>query len=203
MVKVTVYVEGGGQEGKLQSKCRRGFCEFFSKAGLSGHLPEIRACGGRDDTLQRFRIALRQARIDEIPLLLVDSERDVRPNSSAWEHLSARDGWERPRDARDDQAHLMVQSMDAWFLADRTQVEKFFGAGFRRNALADRTDIENIPKDDVLSQLESASRNSQKGSYHKGRHSFDLLAQIDPNRVVQCSPYTQKLLETLRMLLNA
>lgn len=202
MVKVTIYVEGGGDRKDLKIKCRKGFRSFFSKAGLSGQMPRVVACGGRGDTLQRFRIALQCAGANEMPLLLVDSEASVSPDISAWEHLTSRDGWTRPANAGDDQAHLMVQCMEAWFLADRSQLERFFGPGFRRNALANRTDIENIPKNDVLSQLERASRDSRKGGYHKGRHSFDLLTQIDPNQVIQCSPHARRLIDTLHSLLT-
>ena len=70
----------------------------------------------------------------------------------------------------------MVQCMESWFLADVSTLESFFGAGFRAASLAKRDDIENVIKQDVLSSLESASRSSRKGTYHKGRHSFDILA---------------------------
>lgn len=197
MVKVTVYVEGGSP-GKVESKCRSGFHEFFKKAGLEGHMPKIVACGGRDKTLQKFRVALQQADPDHIPLLLVDSEGPVRSHMKSWQHLSSRDGWERPKGAQDEQGHLMVQCMESWFLADVPALEIFFGAGFRSNTLANRNDIENIPKKDVFAQLEAASRDSRKGRYRKGSHSFSLLKQIDPTKVIQRSPFAKRLVDTLK-----
>ena len=196
-MRVKVNVEGGGQ-GRLRAACREGFSSFFEKAGLAGRMPSIVACGSRDDTLKRFRIASRRAGSEEIPLLLVDSEESVPINRTSWQHLRTRDGWERPENARNEQGHLMVQCMESWFLADVSALESFFGAGFRSASLSRRGDIENIPKGDVFDQLTLASRNSRKGTYHKGSHSLEILANIDPAKVVHCSPFAKRLVEALK-----
>ena len=148
MVSVEIYVEGGGQGKSLKSRCRNGFSEFFRKAGLEGHMPKIRACGSRNDTLDDFRGAMRQAGPNEIPLLLVDSEDRIEQNKTPWQHLRSRDKWDRPNNAQENQAHLMVQCMESWFLADVSALETFFGAGFKSAAIAKRNDIENISKKD-------------------------------------------------------
>ena len=197
MVSVKVYVEGGGQ-GKLRSDCREGFSKFFEKSGLEGHMPSVIACGSRDDTLKRIRIASSGVNSEEISLLLVDSEAPVQPNRTTWQHLSSRDKWERPNNAQEKQAHLMVQCMESWFMADVSTLETFFGAGFISASLPKRDDIENIPKQDVFKQLISASRASKKGAYHKGRHSFDILAQINPAQVIQRSKFANRLVDTLK-----
>ena len=197
MVSVEIYVEGGGQGKHLKSRCREGFREFFRKAGLEGHMPRIKACGSRNDTLDDFRGALRLAGPAEKPLLLVDSEDPVKSNGTPWQHLCNRDGWERPNNAQDNQAHLMVQCMESWFLADVPALESFFGTGFKPPARRD--DIEHIPKQDVLRNLEIASRNSQKRAYDKGRHSFDILAVTNPEKVTQCSPFAKRLVDTLKI----
>ena len=57
---------------------------------------------------------------------------------------------------------------------------------------------ENIPKKDVFAQLEAASRDSRKGRYRKGSHSFSLLKQIDPTKVIQRSPFAKRLVDTLK-----
>ena len=198
MVTVSIYVEGGGPGKNWRIKCRQGFRGFLEKAGLTGHMPRVFPCGSRDDTLKDFRVALREVESGEIPLLLVDSEGPVTPNRKTWQHLRSRDGWERPNIASDDQAHLMVQCMESWFLADVPALRDFFGAGFKESSLPKRNDIENVRKDDVLKQLESASRNSRKGTYHKGRHSFDILGQIDPAQVTERSCHARQLVDTLR-----
>ncbi|MCY4410563.1 MAG: DUF4276 family protein [Caldilineaceae bacterium] len=196
MVKVTVYVEGGGR-GRLATECRRGFTEFFRNAGLAGHMPSIVACGSRNDAFDRFCVALNEAGSGEIPLLLVDSESPVQSRQPPWQHLaSSPDRWNRPQSSREEQAHLMVQCMESWFMADAQALEIFFGAGFRLPTV--RNDIEDIPKQDVLRNLETASRRSQKGAYHKGRYSFEILAQIDPEKVIQRSPFAKRLIDTLK-----
>ena len=92
----------------------------------------------------------------------------------------------------------MVQFMESWFLADVSELESFFGPGFRSTSLSNRDDIEKIPKNDVLNQLNSASRSSKRGSYHKGRHSFEFLELIDPDKVIQHSRFAERLVDTLK-----
>ncbi len=192
-----VYVEGGSR-GQLATKCRQGFSEFFKNAGLAGHMPSVVSCGSRNEALNRFCTALNEFKPGTIPILLVDSEDPVRNIDGPWDHLLSRDGWDRPESAKDDQAHLMVQCMESWFLADISALETFFGAGFKSAAIAKRDDIENISKRDVLSWLSSASQSSKKGAYHKGRHSFDILARIDPAQVTQRSDFARQLVKTLK-----
>lgn len=199
MVSVTVFVEGGSR-GDLATSCRKGFRRFFENVGLKGHMPSVVSCGSRKDAYDRFCVALSDSREGEIPLLLVDSEELVPAHSAPWPHLRSRDCWDRPEGAQREQAHLMVQCMESWFFADISALQRFFGTGFK--SPPKRDDIENIPKQDVLNGLATASRNSRKGQYHKGRHSFDILAQIDPEKVIECSPYAKQLVETLKKLLT-
>jgi hypothetical protein len=118
---VKIYVEGGGDRKDLKSKCREGFSNFFEKAGFKGRMPRIMACGGRKSTYDDFCTALEIAEAEEFIMLLVDSEDPVQDGMAPWTHLAARegDGWSRPAAAVDDTAHLMVQCMEAWFLADK------------------------------------------------------------------------------------
>ncbi|MXZ20548.1 MAG: DUF4276 family protein [Caldilineaceae bacterium SB0665_bin_25] len=200
LVRVRLYVEGGSSGG-LDSRCRKAFSEFFKKAGLSGHMPKVIACGSRTEAFKRFRTALTQADSEAIPLLLVDAETHVAPQSASWQHLNSRDGWQRPSEALDEQAHLMVQIMESWFLADVPSLEKYFGNNFRSASLTNRESLEDVPKNDVLNQLKLASRDSQKGTYDKGSHSFAILAQIDPEKVIQRSRFAKRLIDTLKSYL--
>jgi hypothetical protein len=92
---------------------------------------------------------------------------------------------------------LMVQCMESWFLADGAALEKFFGQGFRRNALPNRAEVENVPKQDVLAALKQATRECA-AKYKKGSHSFEVLATLDPEKIAQASPYAHRLFETLK-----
>ena len=75
MVKVTLYVEGGGDTNALKTACREGFREFITKAGIKGR-PRIVACGTRRDAFESFCTAIDQG---EAAMLLVDSEAPVSP----------------------------------------------------------------------------------------------------------------------------
>ena len=180
-----VYVEGGGDTNPLKTRCRKAFQAFLRGAGLAGRLPRIFACGGRRQAYEDFCSALDSAHGDEFVALLVDSEAPVAEGSGPWRHLKDRDNWNEPAGATDDNVHLMVQCMEAWFLADKDCLAAFFGRGFNQNALPGRPDIEDTAKVDVLDGPKNATRQCQpRGEYGKGRHSFDILEKIDPAKVL-------------------
>jgi len=200
-VKIVIYVEGGGEKKDakdLKAECRRGFQKFFEKAGLSGALPKVVACGSREQAFRSFQIAVAQAEHNSLPILLVDSEGPITEPQSLWAYLAERDGWRKPQIVSEDQAHLMVQCMESWFFADQPLLARYFGKGFQNGVLATRADIENIAKTDLFTQLAHATRNCQKQPYSKGKHSFALLAEVDPQSVIRCSPFAKRLIDTLK-----
>ena len=197
-MKIKVYVEGGGDGKSLRTKCRQGFSSFFAKSNLAGRMPQIIACGGRNSAFDKFRTALGSRNAEEFIVLLVDSEDPVADGAGPWLHLRTRDSWERPDVATEENAYLMVQCMEAWFLADKDGLAAYFGQGFNRNVLPGRREIEDVAKGDVLEGLKNATRQCKKGDYGKGRHSFDILERIDPAKVVDASPHASRLVETLQ-----
>ena len=197
-MKLVVYVEGGGDSKALRTECRKGFRQFFEKTGLKGRMPTISACGSRGKAYGDFCHARKRVKSDKFIALLVDSEGPVAEGSDAWSHLKARDKWDRPEGATVDSAHLMVQCMEAWFLADKDALAEFFGVGFNRNALPARPDVENIHKADIGQGLNRATRRcAPKGAYRKGRHSFAVLAELNPEKVTAASPHAKRLVDTL------
>jgi len=163
-----------------------------------GQNPTVIASGGRLKAFQNFCDAL-ERNADELILLLVDAERPVR--AGVWAHLGARpDNWPKPRAARDEHAHLMVQSMEAWFIADKEELAEYYGQGFRLKSLPSRQDIEAIPKDDLAPALEHASKDTSKGPYHKTAHWDELLALISPVKVRQKSPHAERFFRTLEVM---
>jgi len=198
-VSTRLYVEGGGDRKPARTKCRQAFQAFLRKAGLEGRLPRIFASGGRQQAYDDFRHALGASRADDSVVLLVDSEGLVATRAGPWRHLKDRDGWDKPDGATDDHVHLMVQCMEAWFLADRAALAGYFGDGFSENSFPRRPDVEEVSKQDLERGLNAATRNSRpKGAYRKDRDSFAILADLDPHKVACASPHAKRFLEALR-----
>lgn len=194
-MSIKVYVEGGGDRKDLKTRCRQGFSTFLRKAGLEGRMPRIVASGARQNAYNSFCTAFRMAQDGEFIVLLVDSEAPVTEQNAPWTHLRLRDGWDQPPGTDDDNAHLMVQCMEAWFFADADALQAYYGPHFNANAIPDRKDIENIPKQDLFRTLKSATRNTQE--YDKGGHSFGILSHLDPDKVKAASPYANRLIRVL------
>ncbi len=172
---------------------------IFKKVLPPGRMPRIVACGSRRDAYERFCTALTQYP-DTFCVLLVDSEAPVDSGKSSWDHLRDRseDNWNKPENADNEHAHLMVQCMEAWFLADKPCLAAYFGQGFNENALPKNPNVEQISKKDIFDGLKSATRNTKtKGKYGKGSHSFEILSRIDPERVKKASYHVQKLVDTM------
>ena len=205
---VKLYVEGGGDSSTLKTACRAGFSEFLRKAGLQGSMPRIVACGGRQDAYDSFCTAISSG---EEALLLVDSEAPVliqcqqgddHKSWDPWQHLKNRpgDNWDIPGGAKNEDCHLMVQCMEAWFLADRASLKSFFGQGFNENALPhEKNKLESIAKIAIYKALSSATQNCKtKAPYGKGEHSFKLLALISPTMVCSASPWAERFVTLLK-----
>lgn len=196
MVMAKLYVEGAGPRRAQQSQCRRAFARFFESAGVKNR-PGVEPCGGRKEAFDSFCIALKAGGQGVLPLLLVDAEEPVAEGHSAWQHLKARDGWSRPKDAADDQAFLMVQVMETWLLADPTTLRQHFGPHFSNTPLRAWPALEAVPKQTVYETLDKATVNCPQ-AYRKGGVSFDVLADLDARKVEAACPHAKALLERLR-----
>ena len=146
-------------------------------------------CGGREEAFRAFKNAHENGN-DAIVVLLVDAEGPV--NGSPSDHLQTRDGWNL-NEADDDVVHLMAQVMEAWIVADSEALSRYYGNGFRRNALPTAFDLETVAKVDIDRALRRATQETQKGRYHKIRHASDLLARIDSSRARQRCPHCERL----------
>lgn len=115
----------------------------------------------------------------------MDAEGPIQPDASAWAHVKQRvgDEWEKPASATEDHLHLMVQVMEAWFLADPKVLRAFYGNEFHENALPKGSNIEKVPKGTIFESLTMATSQAKtKGPYGKGAHSFKLHSRFSTPR---------------------
>ena len=199
-MSATIFSEGGGDKEVTRSRFRAGLSEYCAKLRPPGSRLRIVADGGRDQTFDKFKRAVLDSRAGEVSVLLVDSEGPVTANSPA-EHLRAHDGWDLAS-LRKHRVFLMVQVMEAWFLADREALTAFYDGGFLPNSLPGRpANTEAIRKEDIEAALKNATRKMKtKGEYHKIDHGSALLALIDPNKVGAASPHADSFHKFLREL---
>ncbi|HIP52841.1 MAG TPA: DUF4276 family protein [Chromatiales bacterium] len=188
MSGVTVYMEGGGDSKDTKAALRQGMGDFLAPLRDNARRKSWRwklvCCGGRDAAFKGFRNAVQNGD-NAIVVLLVDAEAPV--NSPNRVHLQSRDSWDL-QFASDDLVHLMVQTMEAWIVADPDALNAYYGHRFRENVLPRTQNLEMVSKTAIASALEEATRDTQKGKYHKIRHASDLLKRIDQQKVQQRCP---------------
>jgi hypothetical protein len=193
-VSVHVFVEGGGDQSRTKIACRKAFHIFFEKLLGDRSKPRIIASGSRDEAYRDFSRSLADGSTT-FAVLLVDSEGPVPVGKTAGAHLRDRDRWTKP--LPDGQVHLMVQCMEAWFLADKAMLTEYYGYRFNPSALPPNPNIEEIPKVDVFRGLEQATRETTKGNYHKTRHGFEILTRLEPGLVQRRSRFAAELFTIL------
>ncbi|MDF0552275.1 DUF4276 family protein [Kamptonema sp. UHCC 0994] len=170
MVKeIRIYIEGGGDSEETKTLLRQGFSSFFNpiiKIVRSKKIGwKIIMCGSRNNAFRDFKNAL-EDHPDAFIILLVDSEAAIK-KQTPWEHLKSRDNWDAPG-VDDTHCHLMVQAMEAWFIADVEALKKFYGQGFKENSIPKNLNVETIDKDSLEPSLKAATRDTKsKGEYHK------------------------------------
>lgn len=193
-MSVRVFVEGGGDQNRTKTACRKAFHVFFEKLLGNRPKPRIIASGSRDQAYRDFSRSLSDGSTT-FSVLLVDSEDPVPAGKTAGQHLQDRDRWINP--LPDAQVHLMVQCMEAWFLSDKAMLAEFYGQGFNASALPQNPHIEDVPKADVFRGLERATAATNKGTYHKTQHGFEILARLDPDLVQRRSRFAAELFTIL------
>jgi Domain of unknown function (DUF4276) len=206
MVKeVRIYIEGGGDGKNTKALIRQGFSQFFKPLVELARSKKVKwniiICGSRDNAFKDFKTALKD-HTEAFNILLVDAEAPVKLESP-WQHLKLRDNWDKPSGVDDSQCHLMVQAVEAWFIADISTLKRFYGQGFKENSIPRNPNVETIAKDDLEPSLKAATNKTTKGEYHKINHASKLLELLDVATVRQASPYCDRLFTTLQGKIEA
>ena len=139
-------------------------------------------------------------------LIVVDAERSIAADVSVWEHLQQRpgDGWKKPAKAGENDAHLMVQIVESWLLADPEKLAEFYGKGFKVAKLpkpVNGLDVESHEKTKVFQGLNAAVKETKHGSYQKF-HAFEIIGIIDPEKVCKVSRHARELTQRLSEILE-
>ncbi|WP_099070368.1 DUF4276 family protein [Nostoc linckia] len=226
-MNIYIYIEGAGDEDDIEllPRQRLGFRSriISGKETTTGLRPGFRKffqslydiadeniniflvmCGSRSDAYENFKIAL-ESQPEAFNVLLIDAESSVDSTVTPWEHLRNRTKdhpWILDSvNFEDDWCHLMVQTMEAWFIADIDALKKFYGEKFKEDkiqrGIKQLQNVEKVSKDTLKVWLVAATRHTEKGKYHKTRHAPKLLELLDADKVCQASPYCDRLFTTL------
>lgn len=174
-----VYIEGGESK-EDQIRCREGFRKLIEKAGFTGRMPRLSACGGRGSAFDDFKTAYAHQKPGDYIAMLIDSEDPIADIEKTWDHLKTRDNWDRPDGAEDTHVLLMTTCMETWIVADRAALREHYGHRLKENVLPPLVDLENRNRHDVHDKLVHATRDCSN-AYAKGKRSFVVLGTLNPS----------------------
>ena len=200
--EIRIYIEGDTkQKGKnADIALREGFHNFFGelieKAREKSIKFRIILCGSKFITFKDFLNAV-EVYQDSFVGFLIDADNVVGENETAKSFLQKQNAGWHWQTVKEEQCFLMVQIMESWFFADINALEKYYGQNFNRKALRQNKNVEKIAKADVENGLANATKNTQKGEYHKTKHGAKILELINPQKVRAAAPHCEKLFKTI------
>lgn len=157
----------------------------------------ITLCKDRGNTYNDFCNALKVVTAEETLLLLIDSEELIDAKQSCWDHLRTIDKWVCPPSATNEQVHFMATCVEAWLVADKDELEKFYGQSLNVHTTQN---IEMVPKKDLQDRLETAIKATSKKKYSKSEHVPELLKTLDASVVRKRAPHCDRLFRELDRL---
>ena len=199
---IHVYYEGDDTLG-------RGFRKFFAailRTARQRRIPFRLIHGGsQENTVADFLTAVHtnEDDPDTLDILLVDSDGPADSNDPHYDRfrqaLQNTPHWQRERrgvTVQPNQFHWMIQAMETWLLADRAALRRYYGQRLREGGIpGSESTVEDISNPDSV--LKTATRNTQKGRYHKTQHAPDLLESVDVGNVRGNAPACDRLFTIL------
>ena len=202
-MNVAIYMEGGGQGKNTKSELRMGMEVFLAEVKSACQRGDgqwkLVCCGPRNEAYQLFQNALKDGG-EGVVALLVDSEIEI-DGSAPVDHLVEVDKWNL-EGINNDVIHLMVQTMEAWIVADPTTLKAYYGRGFREDVLPQVQNLEEVGKKEIEEALKRATQGTGRGRYHKIRHARELLRLVDPKIVRRRCSHCERLFTTILSMIN-
>jgi hypothetical protein len=196
----------GGADRESRAKLRRGMTiflrelpEYAKTRGIQLRLRPV-PCGSGYSALEEFRRA-NSARDEVCNVLLVDSEGPV-VREAPWQHLKRRGKKWQTSGTDDNSCHLMVQMMEAWFVADPEALEGYYRQGFRKSALPATDDVERLPKAQIKLAMKAATRDTGKRCYDKTRDAPQILEKIRPGEVKKRARHCARLFDAVKSIID-
>lgn len=186
--EIRIYFEG---DQALRPGFRAFFGEIWDRA--TGRRCKVRLIAGGGTAVQDFDMALKH-HPNAHNILLIDSEGPHDAKASA--------GFCGKHQFPRNLVFWMVQVMESWFLADREALRTYYGAGFNESALPPNPNVEEVPKQDVLTGIGRAIRQTKKRKYHKTEHAPVLLERIDPGKVRKAAPNCEWIFQNVLAILE-
>lgn len=203
MVKeIKLYVEGGGKHSSKNAtiKLQRGFDAFLKElkdlANSKNISFKIIPSGSIEDTYKKFDLSIRKSP-QAFNLLLVDADKAVPIGETARVFLQREHKKWKLKTVKDEQCHLMVQMMEAWFIADVDSLKNYYGQGFNDKSIPKSANVETIDKMRVETGLKTATKDTTKGEYQKINHGGILLEKIDAKKVRRAAHFCEILFNVI------
>ena len=86
--------------------------------------------------------------------------------------------------------------METWIIVDRAALARHYGRKLRMSVLPPLVNVESRARHDVQTRLENATARCSN-AYAKGRRSFEVLGELDPDML---KPHLPSFVRMLRIL---
>jgi len=165
--------------------------------------------GSNSQTVDRWRWRRTHRDEQDIVLLLLDSEGEV--GASDFEVPAGCRAFLTVDDLQSGDVFFMTQLMESWFLTHVEKLASIYGKEFdarrlpavpkaKRPTAAGKA-VEAVPKQNVLTGLSAATRETLKGAYERTRAKTtvapEMLEEMVASRVAESSYHLRRLLERL------